>query len=256
MKRAGILAALLFWPVLASAALPPAALNSAGVFLPPNARLPLTLSAADTSGRHQTLSAFLARQPGFVLFADYTCKTLCGPSLVLLGSALTQTDLPPDSYRLIVLGLDPKDSAGDARRMETAQLPELIRRRAVFLLPDARNLAVATAALGFHYVYDKSVDQFAHPEVVYAVAANGLVLRVLSPLTLTASDISGVFSGRGSSPPGLYQRFRVLCYRFGILSGIYDGPVELALKAAAVLTFAGMSAAFFLLLRRKPAAWS
>ncbi len=254
MKRAGIVAALLFWPVLASAALPPAALSSAGVFLPPNARLPLTLSAADISGRHQTLSALLAGRPGFVLFADYTCKTLCGPALVLLGSALAQSALPPDSYRVIVLGLDPKDSAADARRMETAQLPPQIWPRAVFLLPDARDLAAATAALGFHYVYDKSVDQFAHPEVVYAVAVDGLVLRVLSPLTLTAADISSAFSGRDSSP-GLYQRFRVLCYRFGILSGIYDGPVELALKAAAVLTFAGMSAAFFLLLRRKPAAW-
>jgi protein SCO1/2 len=255
MRRAAIFAVVLLWPVLAFAALSPAALNSAGVFLPANARLPLTLSAADISGRRETLSAFLAGRPGFVLFADYTCKTLCGPALVLLGNAVAQSGLPPDSYRIIVLGLDPKDLAADARRMEMTELPREIQGRSSFLLPDSGTLAAATMALGFHYVYDKSVDQFAHPEVAYAVAADGRVLRVLSPLTLTASEITGAFSDGPASRQGLYQRFRVLCYRFGVLSGIYDGSVELALKAAAVLTLAGMGAALFFLLRRKSPAW-
>jgi protein SCO1 len=246
---------LLFWPAAAMGALPKAALDRAGIRLPPNARLPLTLVAADLSGQSRTLAGALAGKPGFVLFADYTCKTLCGPALVLLGSALARSELAPDSYRLVIIGLDPKDSAADARRMMLAQLPEKLRAESVFLLPGSQTVAAATAALGFNYVYDKSVDQFAHPEVVYAIAADGRVLRVLSPLALTTTDIRTAFSGTPVTPQSLYGRFRVLCYRFGILTGIHDASVELVLKAAAGLTLLAMAGGFFLLLRRKQPAW-
>ncbi len=254
MRRLCILVCLRIWPIAASAALTKSDLDRAGVSLPRNARLPFTITASDISGRRDSMAAFLAGRPGFVLFVDYTCKTLCGPSLVLLGSALTKSSLPPQSYRVVVLGLDPKDSAADARHMEATQLPPSVQARSVFLLPDASTLATATAALGFHYVYDKSVDQFAHPEVVYAVAADGRVLRLLSPLTLTVSDISTALRGP-DSPQSLYQRFRLLCYRFGVLSGIYDAPVQRALKVIAALTMIAMAAGFFLLVRRKPSPW-
>ncbi len=247
---------LLFWPVAAWAALSPAALNSAGIRLPPNARLPLQLSAADLSGKKRTFATALGGRRGFVLFADYTCKTLCGPALVLLTSALAQGGLAPDSWRLLVIGIDPKDSATDARRMMLAEVPGKLRAQTTFLLPESKTVAEASAALGFSYVYDKSVDQFAHPEVAYAVAADGRVLRVLSPLTLTTEDIRTVFSGPPETSRDLYGRFRVLCYRFGVLSGIYDAPVETALKVVGVLTILFMLGGFLLLLSRKRPGWT
>ena len=246
---------VLLWPVTAFAALPPAALNSAGVSLPPNARLALTWTAPDISGTPRSIAGLLDGKPGFLLFADYTCKTLCGPALVLLGAALTGSSLPPDSLHLIVIGLDPKDSASDARKMMLAQVPGILRDRTVFLLPDNQTLASAVAALGFHYVYDRSVDQFAHPEVVYALSGDGRVLRLLSPLTLTGTDVASALSGTPDPPQTLYGRFRVLCYRFGTLTGIYDAPVEFALKLAALLTMAAMAAGFFILTRRKNSPW-
>jgi protein SCO1/2 len=250
-----LLALLLIWPLGAVAALPPAALNSAGVTLEPGARLPLSLSAPDLSGRRESFRSALAGKPGFVLFADYTCKTLCGPALVLLSAAMTQSAVAPDSWRLVVIGLDPKDTAADARRMMLAEVPPILRRESVFLLPDSKTVAAAATALGFHYAYDKSVDQFAHPEVVYGVAPDGHVLHLLSPLNLTAADIRSAISGTPEPPQTLYASFRVLCYRFGILSGIYDAPAELALKMAALLTMAAMAAAFVLLIRRKHSPW-
>ena len=247
---------LLLWPVAASAALTPAALNSAGISLPADAQLALTWTAPDMSGTPRSLGELLEGKPGFVLFADYTCKTLCGPALVLLGAALTDSRLPPDSWHLIVIGLDPKDSATDARKMMQAQVPKKLWAQTAFLLPGKTALASAVQALGFHYVYDRPVDQFAHPEVVYALSAEGRVLRVLSPLTLGPMDVTTALSGTPDPPQTLYGRFRVLCYRFGVLSGIYDKPVELGLKAGAVLTLAAMVLGFLILLRRKPSRWT
>ncbi|HEX5282449.1 MAG TPA: hypothetical protein VFW28_20395 [Micropepsaceae bacterium] len=251
MNRALLLILLCLWPAAATAALSPAALNSAGVSLPANAVLPLSLAAPDLSGQRRSIASALTGKPGFVVFADYTCRTLCGPALVLLTAGLTQSALPPDSWRLVVIGLDPKDSANDARRMLLAQVPEKLRAQTVFLLPDATTVAAATRALGFKYVYDESVDQFAHPEVAYAIAADGRVLSVLSPLALTASDLRAALSGPGQPAESLYGKFRVLCYRFGSLSGIYDVPVQIALKLAGLLTLAAMGFGIFILVRSK-----
>lgn len=256
MRKFLLMAALCAFPGLAFAALSPAALNSAGVSLPPNAMLPLNLSARDLSGQKLSLASAFQGKPGFALFADYTCKTLCGPALVLLGAGLTQSGLSPASYRLVVIGLDPKDTAGDARRMLMTQVPESIRPQTRFLLTDPATVSAATRALGFHYVYDKVVDQFAHPEVAYAVAADGRVLRVLSPLALTATDLKSALTGPPHTDDTLYGRFRVLCYRFGVLSGVYDAPVQTALKAAGGLTLVAMAAGLVTLLRRKRSRWT
>ena len=251
MTKILLLIALSLWPMAANAALTSAELNNAGVNLPASAVLPLNLIAPDLSGQRRSIASAFAGKPGFAIFADYTCKTLCGPALVLLGAGLAQSALPPDSWRLVVIGLDPRDSAADARRMLLTEVPEKLRAQTVFLLPDSKTIAAATTALGFHYVYDKSVDQFAHPEVAYAIASNGRVLRVLSPLALIAADLRTALSGPPQPPESLYGKFRVLCYRFGLLTGIYDLPVQIALKAAAALTLGLMALGLVLLIRGK-----
>jgi protein SCO1 len=253
MKRSALSVSLLLWLwcATANAALPAAALASAGIDLPRDARVPLNLTADDASGRHRRFAELLDGHPGFVIFADYTCKTLCGPALVLLGSALAQSGLPPNLYRLIVIGIDPKDTPQDARRMAAAQIPEPLRDHAILLLPDARALAIITKAVGFRYVYDKSVDQFAHPEIVYTVAEDGRVLRLLSPLALTASDIRTAFSESAEAPQTLYGRFRVLCYRFELLTGVHTAVIERLLKISSVLTIAAMAGGLFVMVKRR-----
>jgi protein SCO1/2 len=244
---------LLLAPGIASGALPPAALKNVVVDLPPDARLPLNLSAGDISGRALSIADAMGGRSAFVLFADYTCKNLCGPALVLLSAALRESGLSPLRYRLIVIGIDPKDTAADASRMAAAQIPDELRKNAVLLLPDARNLAEMTRALGFHYAYDQSLDQFAHPEVVYAVDADGRVIRLLSPLTLTAKDVRNAFSP-AQLQNSLSEDLRVLCYHFAQLSGIHTAAIELLLKIAAVLTLAAMAGGVLLMRKRGNAA--
>jgi len=233
----------------AVAALAPAALASADVTLPSDARFPLALTSADIDGDTRSFGEILASRPGFVLFADFTCKTLCGPALVLLSSALENSGLAPDSYRVIVVGLDPKDTPKEARRMITAQVAAGLRSGIVVLHPDSATLARVAEAAGFRYVYDKSVDQFAHPELVYAVARDGRIRRLLSPFTLTTADLKNVLFASDASP-SFAQQVRLICYRFGILSGPYTSTIEIALRAAAALTILVLGGAVFLMRRR------
>lgn len=251
MKTCFVALALVLFANVAMAALAPSALDSVRISLPERASFPLALSASDDSGIRRTLGELLTAGPAFVLFADYTCKTLCGPALVLLSSAL-EGDKDVANSHIIVIGLDPKDTAEDARRMLAAQVPAALRSRTTLLMTDAVTVAAAAKAAGFHYVYDKAVDQFAHPEAVYAVDQSGRIVRLLSPFALTTSDLKSAFVRQDA--PTFYDRVRLICYRFGVLSGPYSSAIATALKAAAALTILAFLGAIVFMQRKRTGA--
>ena len=73
---------------------------------PPNAALPLDLGFVDETGAPLTLADAVGRVPAVVIFADYTCRTLCGPILEFAAAGLAKTGLRPAAdYRLGVVGL-------------------------------------------------------------------------------------------------------------------------------------------------------
>ena len=248
MRASSLALAFLLSANAANAALAPSVLSSVGITLPRDAAFPLSLSARDDAGVRRSLGELLTSGPAFVLFADYTCKALCGPALVLLASALERDDAAKNS-QIIVLGLDPKDTPTDARRMLTEQVPLPLRGRTTLLMPDSATVAAAVRAAGFRYVYDKSVDQFAHPELVYAVDRSGRIVRLLSPFALTASDLKSDFTGQPAT--SLYDRVRLICYRFGVLDGPYSSAIAYALKVAAALTIVCFGTAILFMQRRR-----
>src|SRR5690242_16070364 len=80
------------------------------------ARVPTSLTFRDLENRAITLGESLGGRPGLLVPVDYTCRSTCGPALSLIAAALTQTGLEPGrDYRLIAVGIDPKDSPDDAR---------------------------------------------------------------------------------------------------------------------------------------------
>ncbi len=89
----------------------------------PNAVLPLTLSLQGENGNTKPLQQWLGSTPSVWVLADFTCETLCGPIVSMVADALTRSGLrPAEDFRLIVVGLDPKDTAADAKAMKDAQL--------------------------------------------------------------------------------------------------------------------------------------
>lgn len=243
------LAALLMvlWASEAQAGLTKAELAGVTASPPPNAQLDLGLAAPDTAGTTRTIASILGARPAFFTFVDYTCTTLCGTSLALLGQALERSRLALSDYRIVVMGLDPKDPLASALAMEAREIPDRLRTATVFLLPDRATLARATAMLGFHYAYDAASDQFAHPSAVYAIGPDGSVRSVLSPFALTTDNMESALAGpTGTS---LYERVRLLCYGFDPLHGAYNAAITAVLRIAAALTLVLLATAVLLMIR-------
>lgn len=224
-------------------------LEGARLDVPAGARLP-DARIRDLAGATHDIRT-LADRPTILIFADYTCKTLCGPVLAFAGRALAETGLPAGAYRLIVVGLDPKDRPDDARNMRDAQLNRAIAQQAAFVFADAATVRSLTRALGYHAVYDEDADQYAHPDAAFIIAPGGQVSRVLSGLGLNGDDLRLALVEAGHGRIGNFaDRIHLLCYGFDPASGTYNFAVSRLLNATGIISALGLGGAIVFL------AWS
>jgi protein SCO1 len=205
---------------------------------PPNAAVPLGLLFERAGGGAVTLSQALDHRPTVLLFVDYTCRTICGPALAIAASALADTGLKPaQDFRLVVVGLDEKDTAKDALAMSAHLLSLEVKSATEILRGSRRSVENLTRAVGYRYSYDGAVDQFAHPAGVVVLTPEGHVSRVLSSLALNSSDLRLALVEAGNGRIGsVGDHLRLLCYGFDAVHGVYSLAISRALQLLGVLT--------------------
>jgi protein SCO1/2 len=240
----------------AAARISPADYGHIGVTLPDNAALPLNAPVTDLDGRAHRLADFVY-QSTVLVFADYTCRNLCGPILDFVVTALEQSGLQPaDQFRLLVIGIDPKDTAQDADRMrETAVSTDTgLYKIASFATADQDTIVTLTAALGYRYAYDKADDVYVHPAAAYVLDASGRVVRVLTGIGLSGADMRLALVEASNGKVGTFRdQVRLLCSAFDPVHGAYTPAISRALKlvgAATILALGGGIGLLFLNGRR------
>jgi protein SCO1/2 len=232
-----------------------AQLDSIAASPPPNAALPLDLGFRDETGQTATLASAIGGVPAVVIFADYTCRTLCGPILEFAAAGLGKSGLRPGvDYRLVVIGLDPKDGLDTARAMRATHIDagDPVGRAAIFLSGRDPEIQAATQAVGLHYAYDAEHDQFAHPAAVYVVDTGGRVARVLSGIGLDGGDLRLAIIDAGHGAVGtLADRIHLLCYGYDPVRGIYTERITTMLEIAAGATLLAMAGGILAMVARE-----
>jgi protein SCO1/2 len=236
----------------AMAALSQADLAKAVARPPAGATLPASLRFTAIDGGRTSLGAVAGGHPLVLIFVDYTCRHVCAPGLALTAHALAQSGLHAGSdYRVAVIGIDPRDSAADARTM-TAKMavdPAVARATSV-LIGDPISTPAATKALGYGYAYDAENDQFAHDASVYVFAADGHLRSVLPELMLIPTSVKSALTDT-IAPPSFADRVAHLCYGFAAAHGRFARPIAIALQALSALLLLALGA--FLWRKRRAA---
>lgn len=222
-----------------------------------NALLPLDARFVDDKGAPRTLAAALGGTPAVLVFADYTCRTLCGPILAFAAGGLEKTGLAPGrDYHLVVVGIDPKDSLAAAAAFKKSRVGTNtpLAAATVMLSGKADAVRAATKAAGYHFAYDPAHDQFAHPAAAYIVTADGRIARVLSGLGLDGADLRLALVDAGKGQIGTFvDRIHLLCYGFDPARGIYTASITTFLDIGGALTVLAIAAgiAAMVLARRR-----
>jgi len=252
MRKIGLIlaVALLALAEHAAARISPADYSKVGVTLPSNAALPLTGFVTDLDGRQRHLADFVS-EPTVLVFADYTCRTLCGPILDFVASALEQSGLKPgDQFRLLVIGLDPKDGAEDAAKLRDASIASStdLYEATSLVTVDQATITSLTAALGYRYVYDQGDDVYVHPAAAYVLDSSGRVARVLTGIGLSGDDMRLALVEASSGKIGTFRdQVRLLCSAFDPTHGAYTPAISRALKLAGAATILALGGGIGLL---------
>lgn len=222
---------------------------------PPNAVLPADLVFRDEHGTPITLGNAIGNVPSLVVFADYTCRTLCGPIVEFTAAGLGKTGLRPGAdYRLLVIGINPRDGIDTARAMRANHIDpgNPVNKAAIFLSGGEANIRAATQALGLHYAYDAEHDQYAHPAAAYVVDRSGHVRRVMSPLGLDGGDLRLAIIDAGRGAVGSFaDQLHLLCYGYDPARGIYTERITTMLGFAAGATLILLAGGIFGLVARQ-----
>jgi protein SCO1/2 len=212
----------------------------------PGTRLPLaTVLVSAESGKTITLGQALAGKPAVLLLVDYDCHFICGSMLAIAAAGLSETGFAPGAdFQLAVIGIDQRDGPGAARKMRAEKLAPYpaLKEAAVFLSGEPTAIGKITDALGYRAVYDREIDQFAHPAGVVALTPDGRVSRAISGLGLNGETLRGALAdARQGKVQERASGIWLLCYGFDALRGPYSFAIRLALMIAGILTLIGIA---------------
>lgn len=182
--------------------------------------------------------------PAVLIFADFDCAHICDAVLGQSVEVLDRTGLVAGrDYRLVIVGLDPRDDAAMAEAFIARQSPSAMRDAITLLRPAPDRLDRMTRALGYGYVRDDERDSFAHPAARYVIARDGSVAGVFAAFDTSDEALRDAIAGARLGTGAVATRLILLCYGFDPVTGRYSLAIWRVLTALGIVTVVIVGAA-------------
>lgn len=209
----------------------------------PGARLPLDTALVDETGR-TTLGRYFGHGPVVLVLGYFNCPNLCGATMQDLLSAASDAGLPPESYRIAAVSIDPAEDARVAANKRDSYRRELAGTgiRLGLLTGSAGATARLANAAGFRFARDPQRGLM-HPAGFLVAAPDGTVSRYFFGTHVEARDLRLALVQASSGEIGtLPDRIALVCSHFDPATGRYTGAALMFMRAGAVLTLALLAA--------------
>ena len=217
-------------------------LKEVGIDQKLDAQVPLDLEFSDEAGQAVTLRQFFGARPVVLALVYYECPMLCTQVLSgLAGSLQGMSFTVGKEYDVLVVSFDP----GETPAMATSRKREFLRRfirqstpeNIHFLTGREASIKALTGAVGFRYVYDASIDQFAHPAAITVLTPAGHVSRYLYGVEFAPRDLKLALVEASSGKIGtLTDQMLLFCYHYDPETGKYGLVIMNFVRAAGALT--------------------
>lgn len=227
-----------------------------------DSQLPLDTPFVDEQGRAVRLGDYFHDRPVILALVYYECPQLC--TQVLNGLVKSLDTIPQlnagKEFDVIALSFDPKESPGLAAAKKKAYVESYAQH---YERPDAadgfhfltgteESIRAVTSAVGFDYVYDPEIDQYAHAAGVTVLTPDGKVSRYLFGIEYGPTDLKfGVMEASERRVGSLVDQVLLFCYHYDPSSGSYKSRLTLnVVRGGGVLTMLGMVTFWIVMWRR------
>jgi protein SCO1 len=214
----------------------------AGLEQKPNAQVPLEAVFRDEHGRAVKLGSFFNTKPVILAMAYYNCPNLC--TLVLNGVLETAQDLKFDAgkdYEIVVVSFDPHEQPALAAAKKQLYIQRYGRVGAAngwhFLTGNDSAIAQLTESVGYHFAYDKTTRQFAHPSTIMVLTPKGSIARYFPGIEYPARDVRlSLIEASHNRIGSVADRVFLLCFHYNPATGKYGWLVSRLMQITGIST--------------------
>lgn len=218
--------------------------------------LPLDLTFSDEQGQEVKLGKYFGPRPVVLALVYFECPMLC--TQVLNGLYSSMEALPftaGKDFDLVVVSFDPADTPALAQKKKDAYFERYRRPGAEsgihYLTGRQESITALTNAVGFKYVYDEKIQQFAHPAAIEVLSNTGEISQYLYGIEFAPRDLrlALVDAGQGKVGTAVDQAL-LYCYHYDPSTGTYGFAIMSAVRLGGILTLAILGVSIFRNVRR------
>jgi protein SCO1/2 len=232
----------------------PASLPQVGIDQRLNEQVPLDLEFRDEAGRAARLGNYFQGKPVILVLAYFRCPMLCNQVLNGLIDGLREVPLDAGKdFQVVVVSFDAREGPELAAAKKATHVAAYGRPGAErgwhFLTGTQPAIDALAQAVGFRYVYDARLDQFAHGSGILVLTPEGKISRYLLGILYPARELRRALAEAAAErvgPPSV--PLLLLCYEYDPATGQYTLVVMRLVRLVGVLTL-GALGAFFVLAR-------
>ena len=186
----------------------------------------------------------------------YRCPMLCTQILNGVASALKAVSLRPGKdFEVVAFSFDPKDTPELASSKKATYMRRYGRPETAngwhFLTGDPANIKTLMDAVGFHYKYDPSTDQYAHASGVMIITPDGRLSKYFYGVEYAPRDLRlGLVEASANRIGSPVDQILLFCYHYDPATGKY-GAITMNIVRAGGAGFVLVSGAFLLVMFRR-----
>jgi protein SCO1/2 len=220
----------------------------------PGSQVPLSVPLRDQQGQATTLGQVVGGQPTILALGYFHCPNLCGLLRADLLHALSRLDDAP-AYSLVVLSIDPSETAQDAQSAWSADAARFDRPAQSahwhYLTGTASDIRTVTEAVGFRSRFDAGDRQFLHPAGLVFLTGAGSVSSYLLGLGYKPGDVGLGITRAANGVTARALPILLLCFHYNPSTGRYSLAIMRVLQLGAALTVLVIAGTVLLALRRE-----
>lgn len=211
-----------------------------------NAQLPLDLPFKDHTGKDVVLGDFFKDKPVVLVPVYFECPMLCNLSMAGLVKSLKVLNFQAGvEYKVLMYSIDPKETPQLAAEKRKAYMKRYHRPGTEdgwnFITGGQESVAALSEAIGFRYVYDQTIKQYAHAAGVIVVTPKGKLSRYLYGIDYAPKDLKlGIVEASDGRIADPVSQLLLLCFHYDPTAGKYTMTVMTIVRGAGIVTLLAM----------------
>jgi protein SCO1/2 len=222
--------------------------------------VPLDIPFVDEQGRAVRFGDYFdagGTRPVVLALVYFDCPMLCTTVLNSLTSSLKLLSLDPGKdFDIVVVSFDPREKPALAAAKKATYLARYKRPGTEagwhFLTGAQPSIDRLTKAVGFRYVWDEGLKQFAHPTGITVLTPQGRLSRYLFGVEYGPRDlrfaIVDASAGKVGNP---VDQVLLYCYHYDPETGRYGLVIMRMIRLAGAATVLALAAFIVVMVRRE-----